>query len=224
MADKGRRIFLKIALGVGTALAVAIAAWSSTIVILENLSYKRCRSYKLPGQPKKGRTDILVVYFSRSGATELMARKIANALGADIISLKAKAYRLGYLGWFNSMLDAYLQSKAVIKPELIDMKKYELILLGSPIWLYKLTPPLWTFVKNNDFSDKRIVLFNTYNSNFSPEEIEKFKQFIENKGGVFLDHVSILRNRILSQISSKELVARTQEILDTKGKLWFSKL
>ncbi len=223
MSGMKRRMFLKISLGLAGAAAAAVGVWSSAVVYLEKRSYQKSRKYRLP--PREGKKDpkILVLCFSRSGATELMARKMALDLGADLIKLKAPAYRLGYLGWVNAMWDVYSRAKAKISPGRLNLAQYNLVLLGTPIWLYKLSPPLWTFVRGNDFRGRRVVLFHTYNSNFSEEEIDKFKKTIVERGGKYVDHVYILRNRILDQISSQELVARAGMIVRERKKVWLGR-
>ena len=62
-----------------------------------------------------------------------------------------------------------------IKPETIDLSQYNLIFLGSPIWWYRPAVPLWTFVEKNNFKDKIVVLFNTFNSKFKSKYIKSFR-------------------------------------------------
>ncbi len=102
-----------------------------------------------------------------------------------------------------------------IKPETIDMSQYNLIFLGSPIWWYRPAVPLWTFVEKNNFKDKTIVLFNTFNSRFKSEYIEKFINLVKKKGGHFLDHIYVRRGRWHSQLSREELLEKFNKILDT---------
>ena len=43
-------------------------------------------------------SDVLVVYYSRSGNTEAMAREIARRLQADILRIETKFYGLDFRG------------------------------------------------------------------------------------------------------------------------------
>jgi flavodoxin len=165
-------------------------------------------------------TDVLVLYYSRSGNTEAMAREMARRFKADIIKLTAESYTLDFKGWINANLDAWNHNPAVIKPETIDISNYNLIILGSPIWYFRPAPPLWTFVEKNDFQGKTVVLFNTFNSRFKSEQIHEFKQLINNRGGRFLDHVYVRRGRIFNQISGSELIKKTQELLNARNGNW----
>lgn len=97
-----------------------------------------------------------------------------------IVRIKTEIYTLDYLGWRNANKDADDKvSTTEIKPAIVDMFKYRLVFPGSPIWWYRPAPPLWTFVEKNDFKDKNVILFNTFNSQFKSEEIEEFQGEIE---------------------------------------------
>jgi hypothetical protein len=46
---------------------------------------------------------------------------------------------------------------------IVVVLKFNLIILGSPIWYFRPAQPLWTFVEKNNFQGKAVVLFNTFN-------------------------------------------------------------
>ena len=151
-----------------------------------------------PYSPKHDKdSTVLVVYYSRSGNTEAMAREVARKFNADIVKIEAERYPLDYQGWRNAANDADDKVTMVqISPEIVDMSKYRLVFIGSPIWWYRPAPPLWAFVEKNDFKEKNVILFNTFNSRFKSEEIEKFRGEIEKKGGRLIDHIFIRRGRV----------------------------
>ena len=165
-------------------------------------------------------TDVVVIYYSRSGNTEAMAREIARRFEADLIRLTADSYTLDFKGWINANIDAWNQYPAVIAPETIDISSYKLIILGSPIWYFRPAPPLWTFVEKNNFQGKSVVLFNTFNSRFKSEQIDEFRQLITNRGGKFIDHLFVRRGRIYNQISGNELIKKVQDLLNIKNRKW----
>ena len=45
---------------------------------------------------------VLVVYFSRTGHTRVLAEGIARALGADLEEIRDRTDRTGLLGWLRS--------------------------------------------------------------------------------------------------------------------------
>ncbi|MBW2208269.1 MAG: flavodoxin/nitric oxide synthase [Deltaproteobacteria bacterium] len=177
-----------------------------------------------PYTSKQDKTsDVLVVYYSRSGNTEAMAREIARRLHADILRIETKSYGLDFRGWLQANGDSRSETKQVdITPAVVDLHRYRLIFLGSPIWWYRPSPPLWTFVEKNDFSGKDVVLFNTFNSKFKAEPIKEFQREIEKKGGRLIDHIFIRRGRVYYQMNGKELIRQAQNLLDKKVKEWQS--
>jgi flavodoxin len=165
-------------------------------------------------------SDVVVIYHSRTGNTETMAMEIARRFQTDLIEIKADAYSNDFGGWWNAGRDSWYERPAVIKPEKVDMRKYKLIFLGSPIWLYRPTPPLWTFVKENNFDGKAVVLFNTFNSRFKVEKIHEFQRWLEKMGGRFMAHVYVRRGRWINQMSRDELISEAKKLLDTGENTW----
>jgi Multimeric flavodoxin WrbA len=46
-----------------------------------------------------------------------------------------------------------------IKTKVDNIKSYDTILIGSPIWWYEIAPPVKTFLQENDLSGKNVVLY-----------------------------------------------------------------
>jgi len=158
-------------------------------------------------------SKVLVVYFSRSGNTELMAMEIAKHYSAQLIHLEADDYHIGLRGWLNALKDSQTKH-ARITPEKIDLSQYDTIFIGSPIWWYSPAPPIWQFIRNNDFSGKNVLLFNTFNSQFKQEYIDEFKNVISEKNGHFVKHIYVNRGRMTRQISSKAMLEAVREQLE----------
>ena len=155
-----------------------------------------------------------MVVYSYSGNTRAVADEIIKRFKADLVILKAKKYD-GFAGSIKANNDAWNEVKTVeIEPETIDMSQYNLIFLGSPIWWYRPAVPLWAFVDMNQFTNKPVVLFNTFNSKFKSKYIEEFFNLVEKKGGQFLDHIYVRRGRWYAQLSREELLEKFNEILD----------
>lgn len=167
----------------------------------------------------------LVIYFSRSGNTEAMAMQIASRYQADIKNIRADDYSDDFSGSIKANIDAWTNERiSVINPETVDMTDYRMIFLGSPIWWFRPAVPLWTFVGKNNFKGKKVVLFNTFNSRFKAENIEKFKKLLEQKGGDFLDHIYIRRGRVYDQIDSIEQIAQVRKLLISRERQWIEVL
>jgi len=189
---------------------LSITAFATFVVTTENAQFKH--NAELANYQPEISLDskVLVVYFSRSNNTELMAMEIAKHYDANLVRLHADKYRIGFRGWINALNDAQTNHTA-ITPERIDVSQYETIFIGSPIWWYSPAPPAWQFINNNDIADKSIVLFNTFNSKFKQEYIEEFKTKIEDKGGIFVKHIFVKRERMGQQISTESLLKKVRQ-------------
>jgi flavodoxin len=103
----------------------------------------------------------IVVYFSLEGNTKYVADKIAEFTGADELRLEpAKDYPRGNVSKF------FWGGKSVVfgeSPKLLpydfDVEKYDLVIIGTPVWAGSFTPPIKTFIKENDLSKKKVALF-----------------------------------------------------------------
>lgn len=108
----------------------------------------------------------LVAYFSASGVTKQVAEKFAKAAGADLFEIRpVEPYTDADLNWKNPLARCnreWIGRKAVPVEGVVEhMSDYETVYLGFPIW-YGIFPNIvGTFVKQYDFSGKKIVLFAT---------------------------------------------------------------
>lgn len=107
----------------------------------------------------------IIVYYSQArGNTRRIAKLAASALGADTAEIDTV---VPYEGSYNDIVEqgqdeveaGYMPE---IKPLDVDFKNYDRIILGTPTWWYTMAPAMKTFLTNNDFSGKEIVLFQTH--------------------------------------------------------------
>ena len=109
----------------------------------------------------------LVAYFSASGVTAKVAKKLAAAIGADLFEIQPeKLYTDDDLNWQNSQSRSSLEMKdrsarPAIRTQVADMTAYDTVFLGFPIWWYREPSIIDTFLEAYDFKGKKIVLFAT---------------------------------------------------------------
>ena len=112
-------------------------------------------------------SKVLVVYFSASGKTEKVAKKVAEATAADVYEIKPEVkYTKADLNWMNRKSRSSVEmNDRSFRPAMlcgdIDISKYDIICLGFPIWWYVAPTIINTFLEAYDFTDKRIILFAT---------------------------------------------------------------
>lgn len=110
---------------------------------------------------------VLVAYFSATGNTAGVAKKLATAIGADLFEIKpAQPYSEADLDWMNKQSRSSLEmkdpaSRPAIAEKVENMAQYEVVFVGFPIWWYREPSIIDTFMESYDFSGKTIVPFAT---------------------------------------------------------------
>ena len=193
---------------------IAITVFVVFVIETEKAQFKRNAEMVDYVPAATSDSKVLVVYFSRSNNTELMAMEIAKHYNAQLMRLKADKYKIGFFGWLNAINDAQTKH-TIITPEKMDLSTYDTIFIGSPIWWYSPAPPVWQFVSNNDLTNKNIILFNTFNSRFKQEYIDDYKAGIEAKDGNFVKHIYVKRERMGQQISTKTLLEKVRQQIES---------
>lgn len=109
----------------------------------------------------------LVAYFSATGTTAGVAKKLAEAAGAALYEIKPQElYTAADLNWQdkNSRSSVEMADKSS-RPELADknapISDYDTLFLGFPIWWHVAPTIINTFLESYDFNGKKIVLFAT---------------------------------------------------------------
>lgn len=119
-----------------------------------------------PTRQLSGATQTLIIYFSRSGNTELQARLAQRLTAADIYELvAAQPYPANYQA---SVARATQEREAENWPALVaadlpDLTPYHTILLGHPIWAMTPANPMRQFLETfgDQLAGKRIASFST---------------------------------------------------------------
>lgn len=108
----------------------------------------------------------LVAYFSASGNTASLAKRVAQAAEADLFEIKpVEPYTDADLKWTNPLArcnkEKIGKKNVPIADRVQDMDEYELVIIGFPVWYYTAPNIIETFVKSYDFSGKKVALFAT---------------------------------------------------------------
>lgn len=103
----------------------------------------------------------LVIYYSFEGSTAMLGKTIAESLDADILELKPvdEVKTHGFMKFVWGGRQAIMKKKPELQPYNLDLSKYDLIFLGTPVWAGNMTPPIRSFLNNEEIKDKEIALF-----------------------------------------------------------------
>ncbi len=125
----------------------------------------------------------VILYYSRTGKTRFLAEKLQQELGGDLVEIRDLKKRKGPFGFLRGAWDAYLGLNTEVAPSGFDLSKYELIILGTPVWASSPTPALNTFLQTCNLMDKKVSLFVTSRGTGYRRAIDILKGKVEAKGG-----------------------------------------
>ena len=136
---------------------------------VEQLETEPSESVSTEEQEADVSTKTLVVYFSCTGTTELVAEYITEILGADSYQIVPEdPYTEADLAYDTNGRADQEQNDPDVRPAISggveNMDEYDTIILGYPIWHGQAPRIISTFLESYDFSGKTIVPFCTSHS------------------------------------------------------------
>lgn len=156
----------------------------------------------------------LVVYFSRAGenynvgtvskgSTEIVAEIIAKETGADLFKIEpVNSYPVNYDETVRIARDEKRNnSRPKIKNKVKNLKDYDVVFVGYPIWYGDLPMAVYTFFDENNLSGKTIILFSTH------------------EGSGLAATESAIRDYTKGKVVDNALSIRGKRVQDSKGKV-----
>lgn len=123
----------------------------------------------------------LVVFYSYTGHTKMIAENIQRKFNCDILEIKpVKPYSTDY----QTVVDEEQNNSSAGKtPDIQKIDKnineYDEIIIGTPVWWYTIAPVIRTFLKQNDLSGKTIKPFAT-NAGWLGQTFKEIKKLCPN--------------------------------------------
>jgi len=106
---------------------------------------------------------VLVAFQGDSGSNTKVAEQLKKSLEArdckvelqPVLPKKKKK-------WFHHIKDFRKNKKIALKKAIIDVKKFDLVIVGTSVWTYKPTPVITTYLRSLEHTrGKKFVLFAT---------------------------------------------------------------
>ena len=94
-------------------------------------------------------SDVLCIYYSRTGNTKRAMEEIASALDAELVELRDGVDRSGWRGWLRCGRDAVRRSTRPLEPlkTARPLGEYRLVILGTPVWAGRESAVMRAFLK-----------------------------------------------------------------------------
>ena len=155
-----------------------------------------------------------IVYYSRSGNTreiaEILCRKLRERnADAEMIEIKT-AKKVGFLQAF---LVSIQYRNVPLENIDYDLSKYDVVVVGTPIWIGRPSPIVETFMKNTEglgLHGRRVFVFATCSRNPDAQGggVELIKNVLKKHDAIVDDVFLVLKMR------KREIIKRNMEIDD----------
>ena len=118
-------------------------------------------------------SDVLCIYYSRSGHTRRAVKEIAEALDAEIVAISDERDRSGWKGYLRSGMDAMKTSTKPLRPfeTAKPLEEYKLVIVGSPVWAGRMASPIRSLLKRRGLELHRVAYVVTRSSTQRSEEV-----------------------------------------------------
>jgi flavodoxin len=161
-----------------------------------------------PTEVKEMNGKTLVVYYSYTGNTELVAKTLALGLGADLRKIEDVKTHGKFYAYLIGGRDAMKDRPWEIKPFDYDFNAYDTIFIGSPIWAWATTPQINEFLSKADLKNKKVIAFVTMGGSYG-KAVDKMKEKITAKGGTLIDSFAIKTAGVKQEV----IAAKTNEFI-----------
>ena len=150
----------------------------------------------------------LVVYYSLTGKTDVVAQALAKELGADVRRVE-DVEKPSVTWWFiiTGAISAIRGVESEINPVDTDFRGYDRIFVGSPVWGGSPSTPINSFIAKADFTGKEVIPFMTMGGNDASGALKKMSERIERKGGKIVGSLAFSSKNA----TNEELAAKARE-------------
>jgi len=152
----------------------------------------------------------LVVYYSLTGKTKLVAQAIAEALDAMLVEVKeTKPRKPGLLTYLIGGYEAMRNRGSEISPIDVDIKQHETIFIGSPVWAWRPSPAINSFIYRTNFEGRSIIPFFTMGGRNSEKALANITAKIERSQGKVAGSFTITSYGV----SDEDIIGRAKEAI-----------
>ena len=130
-------------------------------------------------------SDILCIYYSRTGHTRRAMEEIADALGAEVTAITDDCDRSGWRGYMRCGMDAMKTSTRPLLPFQTEkpLNEYRLVIIGSPVWAGRCASPVRALLKRRGLEMENVAYLVTRSTSQRSEEVYDQMDMYEGRTG-----------------------------------------
>lgn len=159
---------------------------------------------------------VLIVYYSLTGNTRFIAEILKDSMKADLLELKPINELNPDSGtkfvWGGAQ--ATMKMKPKLKPIDINPMEYDLVIIGTPVWAWTITPPIRSFLSRFNLTEKKVALL-TCSAGSGDKAMERFKKALKGSNVI---------GQIKFQFASQDQVEQEVTGYKVRAKAWASEL
>ncbi len=139
-------------------------------------------THSVYAQENSKQEKTLIVYFSATGTTAGVAKKIAEITGGELYEIVPQTpYTSADLNWRDKQSRSSREmgdpkSRPAIKGKKENVADYDVIFIGYPIWWNVAPVILCTFIESHDLKGKTVIPFATSGSSSIDNSVAELKK------------------------------------------------
>lgn len=190
------------------------------------------RNTEAPAGGYFGGKKVLIAYFSWSGNTERMARRIQDITGGDLFRIEpVVAYPTEYTPCTEvAREEKDNNARPEIKDRVQNWDDYDIIFIGCPVWWWTTPMIIHTFCESYDFKGKTVVPFCTYASTYRDETLAEIVNITPDashltgegltSGGITADRIQTWIDLINEEWNNNNPSGSGDAVMTGKVNLW----
>jgi flavodoxin len=159
-------------------------------------------------EKREAKMKTLVVYYSYSGKTEVVAKELSESIKADILKIEDVSKPSMFKAYTSGAIAARKGKPWPIKPFTTDLTGYDRIFIGCPVWFGMPAPEINAFIDQADLKDKQIVVFVTMGGSMAEGALKALTAKIAAKSGKIVSSFSVKTG----MMKNDDLIFKTREI------------
>ena len=149
-----------------------------------------------------------VVFYSYTGVTRGVAERIRNACGCDLVEVKTLTEYSTFTAYTTGVLHSRRGVCDPILPDRIDVSRYDLLVIGTPVWAWKPAPAINAAVRAlSGCEGKRAVIFCT-NCGQPGEALPLLEAALAARGIEVAAAVSLTQEEMAARTAENDLIER----------------
>ena len=158
---------------------------------------------------KTSMKQCIILYYSRTGTTKKVAEALAKALDTDLEEVIDTKNRAGALGYLSAGKDASLKKLTQLKPLQANLKNYQLVIVGTPVWSWTISTPIRTLLSEQKNNLHKTAFFCTRGGS---DTKSIFEEMIQISGCSPLATMQLLTKEVVQDNFEQQLLKFIDEI------------